>query len=117
MRSSFLLPVLAMHCMDLVPFIGVQGAVFSCQQGFREQVRAWPRQPLDAAVAWLAGQPAGLRVVDLGCGDAQLAARVWQTVASIDLVAAVPGVIACNMAHTPLSASFTLIGPPGMQPL
>ena len=94
--------------MNLVPSIGVQVALISRRQGFREQVRAWPRQPLDAAVAWLSGQPPDLRVVDFGCGDAQLAARVQQTVASIDLVAAVPGVIVCNMAHTPLGASFAL---------
>jgi ribosomal RNA-processing protein 8 len=41
-------------------------------------------------------------VADFGCGEAQLAASVKQEVHSLDLVAAGPGVIACNMAHTPL---------------
>ena len=39
---------------------------------------------------------------DFGCGDAQLASNVPQTVHSFDLVATAPGVIACNMANTPL---------------
>jgi hypothetical protein len=57
---------------------------------------------VDAAIAWLKGQDPRLQVADFGCGDARLAASVPQKVHSLDLVAAAPGVIACNMADTPL---------------
>jgi ribosomal RNA-processing protein 8 len=42
------------------------------------QVKLWPQQPLDAAIAWLKQQPPGLVVTDFGCGDARLAASVQQ---------------------------------------
>ena len=73
-------------------------------QGFRQQTQQWPSQPLDVAVKWLASLPASLAVVDFGCGDAELARQVKQNVHSLDLVASAPGVIACNMAKTPLGA-------------
>lgn len=57
---------------------------------------------MDVAIRWLAGKPKTLVVADFGCGDAQLAASVPQRVHSFDLVAGVPGVIACNMASVPL---------------
>lgn len=57
---------------------------------------------MDAAVKWLKGLPKKLKVADFGCGDASLAKAVQQKVASLDLVAAAPGVIACNMSATPL---------------
>ena len=72
--------------------------------GFKEQVRGWPLQPVDAAIKWVgATLPRGASIADFGCGDAKLAASVPQTVHSLDLVAAAPGVIACNMAATPLA--------------
>eukprot|EP00878_Enallax_costatus_P031241 GHUV01034144.1.p1 GENE.GHUV01034144.1~~GHUV01034144.1.p1 ORF type:complete len:116 (-),score=24.41 GHUV01034144.1:439-786(-) len=66
------------------------------------QVKSWPTQPLDVAIKWLQDKPPNYLVADYGCGEARLAATVKQQVHSLDLVAAVPGVIACNMAHTPL---------------
>jgi hypothetical protein len=42
------------------------------------QVKSWPTQPLDAAIAWLAGKPEVMTVADFGCGDARLAATVKQ---------------------------------------
>ena len=71
-------------------------------QGFRQQTAQWPARPLDAAIARLKQLPASFKVADFGCGDAELAASVPQQVASFDLVACAPGVIACNMAHVPL---------------
>lgn len=71
-------------------------------QGFQQQVRRWPEQPVQRAIAWVASLPRNARVVDFGCGDALLARSVPQAVASLDLVASCEGVIACNMAHTPL---------------
>ncbi|WIA22070.1 hypothetical protein OEZ85_004414 [Tetradesmus obliquus] len=73
-------------------------------EGFQQQVKSWPTQPLDAAIAWLSSKPEAMTVADFGCGDARLAATVKQTVHSLDLVATAPGVIACNMAATPLSS-------------
>ena len=71
-------------------------------QGFQQQVRHWPTQPLDTAVAWVSRLPTAAVVADFGCGQAQLASQVPHQVISLDLVAAVPGVLACDMAHTPL---------------
>ena len=71
-------------------------------QGFQQQVKRWPEQPVQRAIAWVAGLPRSARVVDFGCGDALLAQSVPQAVACLDLVASHEGVIACNMAHTPL---------------
>jgi hypothetical protein len=71
-------------------------------QGFRRQTAAWPAQPVDVAAAWLARLPAAAVVADFGAGDAALAGRARQRVHSFDLVAGAPGVVACNMAHTPL---------------
>jgi hypothetical protein len=47
-------------------------------QGFREQTRGWPKQPVDLVISWLAGRPDSLLVADFGCGDAKIAASVKQ---------------------------------------
>ncbi len=71
--------------------------------GFRKQTASWPRQPLDECIAWLRRCPATWAVADFGCGDARLAAAAPQTtVHSFDLVAAAPGVVACDMCAVPL---------------
>lgn len=77
-------------------------------QGFREQTRGWPQQPVEVAISWLQSKPAGWTVADFGCGDATLAARVAQQVHSFDLVAANDRVVACNMAHVPLGMWLAL---------
>lgn len=41
----------------------------------------------------------------MGCGEAKLSKSVPQLVRSFDLVAAVPGVEACDITRTPLLAS------------
>lgn len=71
-------------------------------EGFREQTRGWPVQPVEVAIRWLRTKPASWAVADLGCGDAQLAAGVEQCVHSFDLAATAPGVVACNIADVPL---------------
>ncbi|CAI5458058.1 unnamed protein product, partial [Closterium sp. Yama58-4] len=68
-------------------------------EGYREQVASWPINPLHVIIDWIRQRPATLTVVDFGCGEAKLAASVPNKVTSLDLVAAAPGVIACNMAH------------------
>lgn len=73
-------------------------------QGFHQQTKNWPEQPLEVAIRWLKGQPKKAKVADFGCGDAGLAKRVVQQVASLDLVAASPDVTACDMSSTPLGA-------------
>lgn len=76
------------------------------EQGFRKQTEGWPQQPVDAAIAWLKERDSALVVADFGCGDARLAASVPQKVYSLDVVAATPDVIACNMAETPLGTAL-----------
>eukprot|EP00897_Mesotaenium_endlicherianum_P003464 jgi/Mesen1/3145/ME000184S02210 len=73
--------------------------------GYREQVAHWPRRPVDIIIEWLEARSPSLSVADFGCGEARLAASVPNRVFSLDLVAANPSVIACNMAHTPLEAA------------
>ena len=70
--------------------------------GFRSQSAHWPVRPIDVLVRWLDEQPASLVVGDLGCGDAQIAASVRQTVHSFDLVANSLRVTACDVANVPL---------------
>ncbi len=59
-------------------------------------------QPIDLAISWLKKKSPEWVAADFGCGDAQLASSVPQTVHSFDFVATAPGVTACNMADTPL---------------
>ncbi|GAB4816142.1 hypothetical protein N2152v2_003188 [Parachlorella kessleri] len=74
-------------------------------EGFREQTKGWPVQPVEVAIRWLAQKPPSWAVADLGCGDAQLARSVPQRVRSFDLVATAPGVEAANLAALPLGTS------------
>eukprot|EP00963_Diacronema_lutheri_P006973 scaffold625_cov324-Pavlova_lutheri.AAC.7 len=74
-------------------------------EGFREQTRGWPQQPIDVVARWLNNKKKDLVVADFGCGDAKLSDCVKQKVHSLDLVATKPGVVACNMAATPLASS------------
>ena len=82
--------------------------VLVCMQGFQEQTQHWPVQPIDMAIAWLKKKSCTWVAADFGCGDARLSRNVPQAVHSLDLVASVPGVTACNMAHTPLGELLTL---------
>lgn len=50
-------------------------------------------------------RPKSHLIADMGCGEAALAQRVPHRVRSFDLVAAAPGVEACDMARTPLLAA------------
>ncbi|BDA41487.1 probable ribosomal RNA-processing protein 8 at C-terminar half [Coccomyxa sp. Obi] len=74
-------------------------------EGFQQQTAKWPVQPVEVAAQYLRGHSKKLTVADFGCGDAQLAAMASQKVHSMDLVSSAPGVIACNMAHTPLETA------------
>ncbi|KAJ1630029.1 methyltransferase-domain-containing protein [Pavlovales sp. CCMP2436] len=71
-------------------------------QGFREQVRRWPQNPLDGLVQWANKLPTSHVLGDFGCGEAQLAASVPQTVHSFDLVAPNERVTACDICKVPL---------------
>mmetsp|Transcript_27207 Transcript_27207/g.105990 ORF Transcript_27207/g.105990 Transcript_27207/m.105990 type:complete len:165 (+) Transcript_27207:420-914(+) len=72
--------------------------------GYREQVKKWPRNPLDDIIRMVKKQPSSYMVADFGCGEARLAREVKQRVHSFDLVAINENVTACNMKHTPLQS-------------
>ncbi|KAJ8906546.1 hypothetical protein NDN08_003039 [Rhodosorus marinus] len=72
--------------------------------GYREQVKKWPRNPLDDIIRMVKKQPSYYVVADFGCGEARLATEVKQRVHSFDLVAVNENVTACNMRHTPLQS-------------
>ncbi len=82
----------------------------SLLQGFKQQTAKWPLQPMQAAAAYLAKHSRKAVVADFGCGDAELASMAPQeTVHSLDLVSSAPGVIACNMADTPLGTCLFIL--------
>jgi len=81
--------------------VAEEGAFAEYHAGFRAQTAGWARQPLDICITWLARCPAAWEVADFGCGDARLAARAAQRVHSFDLVAASPGVVACDVCGGP----------------
>ena len=77
----------AIHCVRpardilirmLLLFQGDPDLYQQYHEGFRQQTAGWPRQPVDVAIDWLRGKPAGWRVADFGCGDARLARTVQQ---------------------------------------
>jgi len=69
------------------------------------QAAGWPLRPVDAILGWLRGKPAAWVVADVGCGDAEIAARAPQKVLSFDLVASQPHVTACDAAALPVRDS------------
>lgn len=74
--------------------------------GYSQQVKRWPKNPLDDIITFLSSQKSSLRIADMGCGEARLARQVpQQNVKSFDLVAANADVIACDIAHVPLPDS------------
>lgn len=74
--------------------------------GYSEQVKRWPNNPLDEIISFLATQKPGLRIADLGCGEARLARNVPQhNVLSFDLVSKDKSVVECDIADIPLSDS------------
>lgn len=73
---------------------------------YSEQVKRWPKNPLDDIINYLKKEKASLRIADLGCGEARLAKEVPQKqVKSFDLVAENSDVIECDIAHVPLPDS------------
>lgn len=76
-------------------------------EGYKQQVRQWPVNPLDIIIKSLQARAESSKLViaDFGCGEAQLALSLPNTcVHSFDLVAANDRVTVCNMARTPLQA-------------
>mmetsp|Transcript_6858 Transcript_6858/g.20851 ORF Transcript_6858/g.20851 Transcript_6858/m.20851 type:complete len:280 (-) Transcript_6858:995-1834(-) len=72
-------------------------------RGYNEQVKKWPRNPLDDIIAFLRKQSHQAVVADFGCGEARLSLEApQQVVHSFDLVAANDRVTACNMKQTKL---------------
>ncbi|XP_053669939.1 uncharacterized protein LOC128720302 [Anopheles nili] len=75
-------------------------------EGYRLQVAQWPMNPLNRMIRSILKLPKSTVVADFGCGDATLAASIPNQVYSLDLVSKKPGVIACDMANTPLESNF-----------
>lgn len=79
-------------------------------QGYQQQIKKWPVNPLDLIVKRIMKMPKTCLIADMGCGSATLSRRVPHRVRSFDLVASSPGVEVCDMAHTPLlSASVDVV--------
>ncbi|XP_063380138.1 uncharacterized protein LOC134666783 [Cydia fagiglandana] len=79
-------------------------------QGYQQQIKKWPVNPLDLIVKRIMKMPKTHLIADMGCGSAALSRRIPQKVRSFDLVASSPGIEACDMARTPLlSASVDVV--------
>lgn len=84
------------------PRAKMDGALLSAyHRGFRSQAARWPERPLDMILERLSD---GELVVDMGCGEAELAAR-HPFVVSLDLHPASDQVVACEMNSTPLRSA------------
>ncbi|KAJ8984887.1 hypothetical protein NQ317_002727 [Molorchus minor] len=90
-------------------------AFMAYHEGYRQQVKKWPLNPLDViikSIRKLVGKkhgkllfgnlPKNCIIADFGCGDAKLAKSVEQRVYSFDLIAVDETVVACDMAKVPL---------------
>ena len=76
---------------------------FDYHEGFREQVKSWPKNPLDVIINEIRKmQSTKLIIGDFGCGDAVLSQSIQNKVHSFDLVARNDSVTACNIANVPL---------------
>ncbi|VVC91122.1 unnamed protein product [Leptidea sinapis] len=71
-------------------------------EGYQQQVKKWPVNPLDVIVKRILQMPKSLIIADMGCGKASLSQQVPNKVRSFDLVAANTSVEVCDIAHTPL---------------
>jgi hypothetical protein len=71
---------------------------------YREARQDWPVVPFEEFISW-AQKREGLVIGDFGCGEALVAAALHDrhTIHSFDHVAINEQVVACDMAHTPLS--------------
>ncbi|EKX52220.1 hypothetical protein GUITHDRAFT_84776 [Guillardia theta CCMP2712] len=76
----------------------------SYHEGFREQTKKWPVNPVNVIIKYLKKYPKW-KVADLGCGDAQIAKTLPNKVHSFDLISKDPCVVACDIAHVPLKDS------------
>jgi len=77
-------------------------------EGYADQVRKWPLNPLDLIIKSLAKRKDKPVVADFGCGEAKLAEALdskCQTVHSLDLVAVNDRVTVCDFSRTPLASA------------
>jgi len=83
-------------------------AFFMYHEGYADQVRKWPLNPLDLIVKSIAKRKDSPVVADFGCGEAKLAERLesrCQKIHSFDLVAKNDRVTVCDFSRTPLDNS------------
>ena len=74
-------------------------------QGYSDQVKKWPLNPLDLIVKAIMKRSDSPVVADFGCGEAKLAEMLQkscQKIHSFDLVAANDRVTVCDFSRTPL---------------
>lgn len=89
------------HLCDLRVFY-IASFYIQYHEGYREQAKGWEVNPLHNIISWIKNKYKTAVIVDMGCGDAQLAQAVPNNVHSFDLVSRSPLVTACDMAHLPL---------------
>lgn len=48
------------------------------KRGYSQQMKSWPKLPVEVAISWLKKKPRSWKVADFGCGDARLEKGVPQ---------------------------------------
>ncbi|CAD6196882.1 unnamed protein product [Caenorhabditis auriculariae] len=94
---------------DALEFFKEDPQSFQCyHKGFADQTKKWPIDPVKELIRWLNGGVSdGSVILDLGCGEAKIAAAVGHRykVRSFDLLSINERVEACDMAHLPVEES------------
>ncbi|XP_030836448.1 ribosomal RNA-processing protein 8-like [Strongylocentrotus purpuratus] len=83
-------------------FAADASAFLTYHEGFTQQVKQWPSNPVDIFIEVLKKRPASLVVGDFGCGDAKIARSVKQKVHSFDLYPMNKHVTVCDTKKVPL---------------
>ncbi|XP_074650498.1 uncharacterized protein LOC141905519 isoform X2 [Tubulanus polymorphus] len=70
--------------------------------GYQTQVEKWPKNPQDDMIKYIKSKPSSFVIGDFGCGEAQIAQSVKNTVHSFDLVKVNEHITPCDMSKVPL---------------
>ncbi|KAM9469611.1 ribosomal RNA-processing protein 8 isoform 1-T2 [Clarias gariepinus] len=74
-------------------------------EGYTEQVKHWPENPVDYIISYIQQRSSSLIIADFGCGACKIAQNVKNTVHCFDLAPVCDLVTVCDMANVPLDDS------------
>ncbi|KAF5893034.1 ribosomal RNA-processing protein 8, partial [Clarias magur] len=74
-------------------------------EGYTEQVKHWPENPVDSIISYIQQRSSSLIIADFGCGACKIARNVKNKVHCFDLAPVCDLVTVCDMANVPLDDS------------